>query len=75
MALRPHRKQNIIRKQQMTPGVQTLVVGRMTDNRGASEMTPVGQKTAGLLKQCKEDFLSQHHPAEVRFGRGRKRER
>lgn len=46
MVLRAHWKQNIIRKQQMTPWVQTLVVGRMTGNRGASEMTPVGQKTA-----------------------------
>lgn len=53
MALRPHRKQRIIIKQYMTPLVPTPVVGRMTDSRGASEMTPVGQKTAGLSNQCK----------------------
>lgn len=51
MTLRPHRKQNIIRRQKISPWVQTLVVvvvGRTTENCGASDLMHDGRKTAGL---------------------------
>lgn len=49
MTLRPHRKQNIMRRQKISPWVQTLVVvvGRTTDNCGASDLMHDGRKTAG----------------------------
>lgn len=50
MTLRPHRKQNIMRRQKISPWVQTLVVvvGRTADNCGASDLMHDGRKTAGL---------------------------